>query len=315
MAQNDIVYSFSGPVQVYRMSVFLKIVLAVVALIVIVLFSFFLLEQYLPVSSTDKMNTFNQIFCLISVSLGFALLFAVFKYKIEVYPDKMKKVSLLGNTELPINKIQGFRTISNRGSETFVMYPKDSGVKKISIGEMMERKEDLKKWIRQSLTDLDAADYQEEMNNVLHDKVLGDTEEQRLLLLQRAKKATMFLNGIAIALSVWCMLYPRPYEILVTSLIMLPLISLGFLHYFRGTIKFYVQRQKSVYPSIATAFLFPLFVLTIKVAMGYNILNWDGFWFPFSCLSIVFYLLTLYVAKDIRHKISWVLALVIMCSG
>jgi hypothetical protein len=105
MAQNDIVYSFSGPVQVYRMSVFLKIVLAVVALIVIVLFSFFLLEQYLPVSSTDKMNTFNQIFCLISVSLGFALLFAVFKYKIEVYPDKMKKVSLLGNTELPINKI------------------------------------------------------------------------------------------------------------------------------------------------------------------------------------------------------------------
>jgi hypothetical protein len=196
-----------------------------------------------------------------------------------------------------------------------IIYPKNPGDAKIKIRNLGGRVKDLEKWVRQNLTDLNAADYQADMDSIKHDKSLGDTQEQRMALVQRAQKTSKVFNSFAIVLSLWGIYFPYPQKLLFPVLLILPVISLGLVHYFRGALKFFVQRTKGAYSSIAIAFLFPVYVMTIRTSSEFNILNWEGFWLQFFLLTLVFFIMALYLASEIRQKKLLMLLFVIGCAA
>ena len=315
MAQDNTTNSLSGPVQIYGASVFLKISLTFIAFIFILGFNALLIVQYFSNGPVEKPDTVVLITDAILTLLCLCLLFALFKYRIEIYPDKIKRVSILRKTELPINQIQGFRAGTFHNSTVLIIYPKNPGDAEIKIRDLGGSKKDLEKWIRQNLTDLNAADYQADMDSIKQDKSLGDTQEQRMALVQRAQIASKVLNSFAIVLSLWGIYFPYPQRLLFPVLLILPVISLGLVYYFRGALKFFVQRTKGAYSSIAIAFLFPVYVMTIRTSSEFNILKWEGFWFQFFLLTLVFIVMALYLVSEIKQKKYLILLFVIGCAA
>jgi len=313
MEQDNTNYGLSGQVQIYGLSVFLKIILTI-AFVCIVAVNGLLINQYYSDGQVEKTNIGPLILDTIFTFVCFCFLFALFKYKTEIYPDKIKHFSILGNKELPFNRIQGFRQYSSSNSTVLIIHPKNPDDAKITIRDLGGRSKDLEKWVRQNLTDLNAADYQADVNSIMHDKSFGDTEEQRIAFLKRADLTSAIVNLFAIVFSVWGFIFPYPQILLFPVLLILPLISLGLVHYFRGALKFLAREIKSPYPGIAMACIFPVIVMTAK-ASDFHILNWKGFWFEFFLLTPFFFILALYLASEIRQKKLLMLLFVIGCAA
>ncbi|MGD0279505.1 MAG: hypothetical protein ABSC11_09385 [Smithella sp.] len=312
MEQDNTTNSLSGPVQIYGVSVFLKIVLTI-AFVFIVAVNGLIINQFFSNGSAEKTNTGLLITDTIFTFVCFYFLLALFKYRTEIYPDKIKHFSIMGNTELPFNQIQGFREdLSN--STVLVIHPKNPDDAKITIRDLGGRSKDLEKWVRQNLTDLNAADYQADVNSIKNDKSFGNIEEQRIAFLKRARRTSAIFNLFAIVFSVWGFIFPYPQILLFPLLLILPVIGLGLVHYFRGALKFLVWETKSPYPGIAIACILPVIVMTAK-AYDFYILNWKGFWFEFFLLTIFFFILALYLASEIRQKKLLMLLFAIGCAA
>ncbi len=314
MSRGDIVGNILSHVQVYRVSRGWRLFFAVLSPPLVFLFGWFMMMPF-------REGRSNQIgYVVLSLVLGgggvlfflYALL-SVFKGKIEVYPDRIRDVCLFKTTELLISEISGFRVLPTQSAPTLLLLPKDSKIKKIKTALIVEQKADLFDWLNRNLTNLDAVDFQKEMNQVLHDTNLGETEDQRLWVLDRARRWSRILNGLGIVVLLWAFFRPQPYPYAIWTLILLPLISLGFVRHFDGVLRF-DGKEQSAFPNVAPAFLMPCIGLAFRAFIDFKIVNWDKFWFPFGLSSLFLYFVILLFAKDVRQKIGTAIMLVLFCA-
>jgi hypothetical protein len=123
------------------------------------------------------------------------------------------------------------------------------------------------------------------------------------------------LNGLAFLVLIWAIIKPEPYHYLVWTLVLLPIVTLGFIRHFDGALKLDERKTNaSALPNVAIAFLLPCIGLALRAVIDFKILGWDNFWLPFATVSLSFFLLILYCAKDIRKMIGTALLLVIFCA-
>lgn len=240
-------------------------------------------------------------------------LFSVFKSRIEIYPDRIRDVGLFGTTDIPINEISGFRVVPTQYVRTLLILPKEPKTKKINSALIVEHQVDLLAWLNQNFTNLDAVQTQDEMKQVLQDSRLGETEEQRRWVLERARIWAKILNNLGILVMFWAFLWPRPYPCVIWTLIILPVVALGFARYFDGALKFDTNKG-SAFPNIASVFLLPCLALTLRAFTDFNILAWNKFWLPFAGVSLSLYLLTLLLATDVRKRIVAIIMPAIFCA-
>jgi hypothetical protein len=300
--------------RVYRVSRGWRIFFAIALPGLAILFGCLMVMPFLEGRSGE---TGLVVFCFVT-GAGFMLLFlfacfSVFKSRIEIFPDRIRNVGLFRTTELLSDEISGFRVLSTQYVRILLLVPKNAGTKKIKIGLIVEDEADLLERLNRNFTNLDDVQFQEEMKQVLHDTRLGETQEQRLSVLDRARRWARILNGVGIVTMFWAILKPQPYAYAIWTLIILPLIALGFVRFFGGVVKFDGEKQ-SAFPDISPAFLMPCLGLTLRAFLDWNILNWDNFWLPFAALSLSLYWLTRMVARGARRKVSTALALVIVCA-
>jgi hypothetical protein len=159
MMHDDIVYGSPGPVRVYRIYAFVKIFASILALPLIVFFSWMLIEHILLGSTGEKVSEFMPVIDVSAIFFGLCILIAAFRYRIELYPHKIRSVSLFGSKELHLHEIKGFSAVHNIW---ILVYPRNPAAADITIGDLIKNREDIEKWIRKNLTDLNAVahDYQ-----------------------------------------------------------------------------------------------------------------------------------------------------------
>jgi hypothetical protein len=109
--------------------------------------------------------------------LMFSCFLSVYKSRIEIHSNRIVRVGLFRNTELMINEIKGFRVLVTPYARTLLLLPKNPKTKRIKASLFFQRQDQLFDWLNQNLTNLDAADFQEEMTQVLNDTLLGETQE------------------------------------------------------------------------------------------------------------------------------------------
>jgi hypothetical protein len=299
--------------QIYRVAIGWRISSAAVILPLILLMGWIMVMPFL-VGRSDRLAIAAVCFL---VGGGGMLLFlyfflSVLKSKIEVYPDKLRNVGVFRASDIPIGEMAGFRVLPTQYAKVLLLQPKDTSAKKIKITMVFADQAALLDWLNQNLTNLDSADFQEEMNQVLHDTRLGETEEQRLWVLGRAKRWAMILNGAGVIVMFWAMIRPHPYNYVIWTLIALPLVVLGFVRRFEGVLRLDGKKQ-SAFPNAALAFFMPCLALTLRAFTDFNILNWDSFWIPFAICSATLCLVLLQFAKDARRKIGTAIVPVVLC--
>jgi len=301
-------------VQVFRMSRGWKVFFSVGIPLLAVVFGRLMLEPFLG-ERTYQSGQAVSLFLFGAIPLSFFVyLFPwVFKVRVEVFPDRIKVIGPR-TKELLIDEIEGFRIIPTQYMRTLLLLPNNPKTKKIKIEMVFEKKAVLFDWLNRNLKNLDALNAQEEINRIASDPQLGETREQRLYVLDRAKMWSKILSVLCLAAMFWTIFKPHPYQYAIWTCIILPLLVLGFVRGFHGVLSFEDDRKKSALPNIFAAFLMPGFGLAIRAIADFNILDWAKFWIPFACIFLSFYLLTLLMTRGIRGKVGTAIALILFCA-
>ena len=171
MMHDDIVYGSPGPVRVYGIYAFAKIFAAILALPLIVFFSWMLIEQILLGSTGEKVSEFMPVIDVSAIFFGLCILIAAFRYRIELYPHKIRSVSFFGSKELHLYEIKGFSAVPSSNiyynTKWFIVYPRNPDAADITIGDLIKNREDIEKWIRKNLTDLNAVAHNYQTDKII----------------------------------------------------------------------------------------------------------------------------------------------------
>jgi hypothetical protein len=304
--------STSGEVQVFRIKKAWRLFLGIFSPALTVLFGWFMALPFIEGRSND--------FAFVAITLiigggGFSFFtyacLSLYNAKIELYPDKICDINLLRTRQLFLKDIEGFRILPTQYVKTLSIIPKDQSLKKLKIALVLEREAMLLGWITNTLINLDEAEFQAEAIQIESDSRLGETKEDRLWLVDKARKWAWLINTVCFVVTFWAMFKPRPYNLVILILLTCPLIALVSLRFFKGVLKV-DGKQQSAYPTIAVALMMPGFGLGLR-ALDWNILAWEKFWVPFAMVTICLMVLTVIFTTYEKKTISYAAGLVFIC--
>ena len=220
---------------------------------------------------------------------GVLVLINLFRRKVIINSDRISCINLFSNKELAIKAIKGSRV----GKKAIVLESNADGSKIIITNyNDLADSESLVYWAETNFKNLDAADLENERNELLQDNTIGVTEEEREANLKRAKIiATAYNIGGGIAGFI-TLFYDN--RLMVIVLIAYPLIGIVLLWRSKGLIKFLSNPKRSVYPYIGLGILLSAFIPLIKTLDYYNVFNTNSLWLPVIIIGgVVFIMLFL----------------------
>jgi hypothetical protein len=213
-------------------------------------------------------------------------IFWILHFKIETEFGRIRLTGVFQTRELMLSEVRGYRIVPDKWIFLYGENPRP--VLKISL--VMENQKEFLHWITgQNLKNLNEADLQMDLKTARADEKLGSNETQRREGLQRAKSWARFLGFLSLGSGFWALFYPKPYQVAVGALILMPFIALGSMAWFKGALRFNVK-PKSVYGSVDLVLVGVNF-LALRAIFDWNVFDWKPFWVPF--LAATFFLLAL----------------------
>jgi hypothetical protein len=209
---------------------------------------------------------------------------SVFLTRFEILPEGIRCTRAWGPVvELRFDDIAGYRVPATRRSRGLLLVPKDTPLRPISIDSSLERRGELMHWVRTKFRGLDHEEHKAELDDIMADERFGRTAGERAAALERARTLVRVLNGASYGLLLWAIIYPRPYDAVIISAAILPVVMLGAARWSRGLI--IVDGTKtSVRPVAGNAIITPCLLLALRALADWHILEWSHFWSPFTVL-------------------------------
>lgn len=208
--------------------------------------------------------------------LGLYFLAYVLRYRIVLRPDAIDVRGILVERTLRRDEIAGRRDIKTRNARTTVLVAKALGARDLKLSSFILHGQGdpaLKHWI-EALPDLDAADLRRSEAEVLKNSALGQTPEERQAGLSRARRIGRIANGAAVAVGVWGLLYPHPYELAMLLLAAGPWFAFALAARSPGTYQL-DQRRNEARPTLAILMYLPALALAMRALSDIHILEWQ----------------------------------------
>lgn len=234
------------------------------------------------------------------------------RYRIEIRPDRIRYYSAWSFRELNLTDIAGYRILPTQYVATLLIVPSDKRHRKISTALCYERKEEMLAWISEHLTDLNRQEVASELTEIVTDTSFGFTKDERLARLAVAKRYVLLLNIAGGGATAWAFFFPRPYDVVIGTLIALPVIGLALVAFFHGLVRL-DGKPKSAYPNVGSALILPPVILTLRAFLDWHLLSWSDTWPTLVVLTAVVVVLVLIGARDARRR--WALVGTFICSG
>ena len=206
---------------------------------------------------------------------AFLIVFAIFifvkavKSKIIISADYIIRINTFGEKRLLTNNVKGYRI----GEKTIVVEPESALDAKITINNSNDygSVEDLKSWLAENFTELDALDLKQEQDQILHDSNLGITEQEREGKLSKAQLMARIYNVAGVAIAIGSFLIDNYFVTII--LLLYPLTGIALMWFSEGLIKFMSNKKRSPYPFIVIGFYLPVLILLIKSVLKFDIFN------------------------------------------
>lgn len=241
-----------------------------------------------------------QLFFLLLALAGAYALASVARTKILLYPDAIELYGVKSVYRLMRHEIEGVRRIKGKGGVTVQLIPSDPSLKKIRVSPEWKKDEVFREWIS-GLPDLDARDIQREKEEVAADALLGATPEERTKRNARAKKIAGCLQGAAIGMAGWTIVYPHPYQWVAGLNAGLPCLAIALMFLSPGVYRINMNRA-NVRPSLALVFIVPAIALLLHGSAGFHLVNWKDP-LPLAAIGIAVFACLFFLAdQTIRSK-------------
>ncbi len=229
----------------------------------------------------------------------------LYKERIIIGNDRIIQISAFKTKELPFNLVKGY---TEDQQQYLRILPFQEGFPVIKISPYTGRLHELKEELAQRFTDLDAETLLAEEQELLQNETLGNTEEERRLQLEETRKTTRIVNTTAWVLSLWLLFYPRPYQLLVYSIITLFAFVLLVLYRHQGLIRI-DEKPRSAYPSLASALTLPSIVLMLRSLLDYDIFDYHRLWSWVGAGTVALFVFLIYTTKAYANKKQFIASL------
>lgn len=217
--------------------------------------------------------------------------------KLVLDDDRIIQVSAFRTKELPVSLVKGF----SEEDKYVIIHPAEEGFPKIKVSTYVERMEELKETLALRFPNLDQEQYEAEEQELLETETLGDTEGERMLQLEKVRKLTRTMNGLAWACGLWLIFYPQPYEVAIyTAMAFIPVV-LYIVHRYKGLVKI-DENPKSAYPNLASAILLPSIVLMLRALLDYSIFQYGRLWLLVGIGTLILFGITLAVTRVYKDE-------------
>ena len=233
-----------------------------------------------PSSTTSKIVL--PIICLGVLVLLYLGFLDIHRTKITITKDRILKTGALKPKELLLVEAKGY-VVENKQT---VILSEHSVNNKIKISEYMERRGELDIWLEENLVNLDEKEIEAEEQQILIDEDLGVSKDERLMKLEKARKACRIVNGVATILALWTIIKPEPYDLVVSLAMLYPLAVLIVLYLFKGFIRL-DEKQKTAYPNLSTALVLPALGLALRAFLDFDLLSYNAMWIPIIAVTAV----------------------------
>ncbi len=256
----------------------------------------------IPFLEDEPIGLFRTI-SLILLSIGLNSLFvitflSIFKQRIEIYENKIRKIDIFKTKELYNHEIKGFRL-----QGIYVVFiPRVSNRNNLKIGNSMENMDVFMSWASENFENLDETDIKAEENAILQSADYGHNKVERTWKLENARRWSRFLTNLSFGVTFWGIMYPKPYNVAIVVLGCLPLLSLASILYFSGIIRL-DDKEQSAHPNVIYSFIGPPLALAIRACIDWNILFVNEIWFPVIAVWFVSTFCFFMLAKKLRSKI------------
>jgi len=222
-------------------------------------------------------SAFYYIFPLITMPLGVIFIGLALRRKVIIENDLITVTDTFKTRQIAFGEIKGVRF----GQKVIQIVPNKPGNAVITIRNFTEfgNSSELANYLTSTFPDLDAADVKDQQEQLLADTNLGFTAEDRQGRLDTAKKIAILYNTLGVIVAVMFLILKQPLFTIIA--IAYPLLGIIIMLSSKGLIKFFSQRNKSIYPFIFFGFIAPAIVLIIKTFTLYHFYSTDNIWLPF----------------------------------
>ena len=173
----------------------------------IILFSCFLIGSFFSVISLYHGVQNYKALMGIGISiyiLGIFLFFRTFKLNLEIHSDKIiEKVGRKIKKELEFDNFKGFELIQVQLVKMMVFVPKEDDQKRINIELLYKEEEKIVHLISKKLPYITMLEHYEEIDEILLNSEVGQTNEEKDKNLIKAKRWVEFLHLLAFISGLW----------------------------------------------------------------------------------------------------------------
>ncbi|MGE3106459.1 MAG: hypothetical protein AB7K14_14615 [Lysobacterales bacterium] len=241
--------------------------------------------------------------------LGLTCVAYVVRYRVVLQPHSIKVREMFKERSLHRNDIAARRTLQVPNSPPIIEFiPKDKSTRPLRISQFIRTDDSFRSWL-DGIPDQDELDQQRFQEEIVANRLLGDTKQERLLQMDRLHRWTRHLGIGTSAVVVWGLLYPRPYEIVVGALIVLPAVALVFAATSKGLIQVN-QHLRDKRPSIVNTLIGSGALLALRAFLDFHVLDWP---LVLGAALAVAALITLVITRlDVAMR-NWSAALLMGC--
>lgn len=204
--------------------------------------------------------------------LGYVLIGMTLAARVVLHSDTIEVRSLFGARRLRRDEVAGRRVIRNKNQSTLVLVPRRPGQKKLKISSAFKTDSVFREWL-EPIPDLDAQDVAASEQAIAADPRLGRDPAERSRRLAQGKQVAKVLNGVASGVTMWGIIYPQPYGVVMVALAILPLIAFALVARFPGLYRL-DQRRNDVHPNLVLVLVLPGVALFLRSMQDQHLLDW-----------------------------------------
>jgi hypothetical protein len=210
--------------------------------------------------------------CFAFTALGGYLIMWLLQSKTILFADRIDFQGVFSTKTFPRDELRGWRVLPTSPA-TLVLQRK--GGSSFKTGLVFRVDEEFSEWfdsipsLDEKETAVSEASVQAEIHN---DERFGVTPSEKSETLQKARKTGKTLSTISIVAIVWGFFYPRPYEVSMLLLALLPWIGIEIMRRSHGLFRA-DELKNDAHPSVAYALIFPGTVLCLRAVLDYDVLQ------------------------------------------
>jgi len=239
---------------------------------------------------------------------GLFCLLSLFQSRVRLFQDRIEVEELTSVRIMKRDEIRGWRLLPT-SPPVYVFEPTDSARRSVKVAKMFRLDVEFTDWVY-SLPNLDVVDAQASKAEILSDTNLGATPGDRMETLARSKRIARVVNFATYAAITWGWFYPRPYELAIAALVVLPWIAVWVMKRSCGLIRS-DQFRNDKHPDVAIPLIMPGMILTLRSVTDYNVIHSPWVAVLTMCIAGAFFLSTFGADSSIRGKVGSIIGLAV----